>query len=81
MRTLLLSLFFLAAPASDALAQDTPRCRAVRPGFVECDETRVTASVPESFVVLTRARVRHDLPPLRRDLVREVARTVRRSPF
>ncbi len=78
-RTLVFALL-LAAPAG-ALAQDVPRCREVRPGFVECDETRVTASAPESFVLLSRSRVRHELPALRRDLVREVPRTVRRSPF
>ncbi|MCA9604378.1 MAG: hypothetical protein KC619_02215 [Myxococcales bacterium] len=79
MRTLLFALL-LAAPAG-ALAQDVPQCREVRPGLVECSETRVTASAPQSFVLLSRSRVRHDLPPLRRDLVHEVPRTVRRAPF
>ncbi|MCB9597715.1 MAG: hypothetical protein H6719_33670 [Sandaracinaceae bacterium] len=71
----------LSLPAGAALAQDTPTCREVRPGYMECGETHVTASVPSSFLLLSRSRARHDLPPLRRDLVSEVRRTVRGAPF
>ena len=80
MRTLVLSLL-LAVPASGAFAQDVPRCQERRPGYVECEETRVSGAVPDSFLLLARSRVGHDPPPLWRDLVREVRRSVRRAPF
>ncbi|MBX3269530.1 MAG: hypothetical protein KF729_04685 [Sandaracinaceae bacterium] len=80
MRTLV-CLILLAVPASGALAQDVPRCHERRPGYVECEETRVTGAAPDSFLLLSRSRVGHDPPALRRDLLREVRRSVRRAPF
>jgi len=81
MRPLLLiaALTFSAGLAS---AQDTPgACRQVRPGRVECAPINVVGHTPNSFYLLSRSRVEYRPPTLRRELVGEVRRSVRRSPF
>lgn len=75
---LTLALGLLAAPAA---AQDTPQCREIRPGLLRCDDIVVEGRGPAGFVVLPRSRAHWEPPPLRRDLHREVPRTVRREPF
>lgn len=82
MRTLML-IAALTLPTALASAQDTGRdnCRQVRPGRVECAPVSVTGRTPPSFYLLSRSRFRYESPPLRRELVDGVRRTVRRSPF
>ncbi len=66
---------------SGATAQDVGECRQVRPGRIECSPVRVVGRTPGSFYLLSRSRVRYEPPPLRRELVGEVRRSVRRGPF
>jgi len=70
----------LTLPAAAATAQDTHRCREVRPGELVCDEVRVTPERP-TFFLLSRTRGEHRATELRRDLVESIPRSVRRAPF
>ena len=68
--------------AGVASAQDQASCRTVRPGLVQCTETRVYGRQPRTFYLLSRTRDTYELPELRRhDSVRDVRRSVRRAPF
>lgn len=85
MRTLLLTAALTLLPAALAApqvaAQDEPQCREVRPGLLQCTEIVIEGRGPSGFYVLTRSQLGWEPPPLRRELHREVARTVRRAPF
>jgi hypothetical protein len=89
MRALLLTaLLTILGGASLASADDTdarpetPQCHQVRPGLVECTVIEVHGSPPRTFYLLARSPSHYEAPPLvREDMARQVARTVRRSPF
>ena len=71
------------ATSQDASAEDAGHqtCRQVSPGHLECGEMRIVGRSPSAFYLLSRTRPLYELPPLRRDLAREVRRSVRRTPF
>ena len=86
MRVLLLfiGLLALGGLASPAAAQDDVECHEVRPGQIQCGTQTIYGRRhgPQGALLIPRARERYEAPPLvRRDLPREVRRSVRRTPF
>lgn len=76
MRTLL-SLALLTSILSIGVASPV----SADPPVVVLPEIRITASGPEAFTTIARARVEHREDELRAPLAREVPRTVRHDPF
>lgn len=77
-----LALFAIPLAAGVASAQEGPVCHAVRPGLIECTVTEVYGRGPRTFYLLSRTRDVYEPPELRRrDMTREVGRSVRRAPF
>jgi hypothetical protein len=68
--------------ASVAGAQDGPQCERVQRGRrteIVCSEVQIEGSSPRPYVLLGRARARHEPRALDREMAREIPRTVRRT--